>query len=80
MVVYLTEIIPVDVRASGFSLAQSVAAALFGGFTPAICTYLIRLTHNPAAPGLWLCFTAAIALTATLLSGRLQDRSPESFQ
>src|SRR5689334_12064451 len=46
MVVYLTEIIPADVRASGFSLAQSVAATLFGGFTPAICTYLIRLTHN----------------------------------
>ena len=75
MVVYLTEIIPADVRASGFSLAQSVAAALFGGFTPAICTYVIHLTGNPAAPGLWLCFTAAIALTATLICGRLQDRS-----
>jgi MFS family permease len=75
MVVYLTEIIPPDVRASGFSLAQSVAAALFGGFTPAICTYIIHLTGNPAAPGLWLCFTAAIALTATLVCGRLHDRS-----
>jgi MFS family permease len=75
MVVYLTEIIPADVRASGFSLAQSVAAALFGGFTPAICTYFIRLTHNPATPGLWLSFTAAIALTATVLCGRFQDRS-----
>jgi MHS family citrate/tricarballylate:H+ symporter-like MFS transporter len=77
MVVYLTEIIPADVRASGFSLAQSVAAAVFGGFTPAICTYLIRLTHNPAAPGLWLSLTAAIALTATILCGRLQDRSTD---
>jgi MFS family permease len=77
MVVYLTEIIPADVRASGFSLAQSVASALFGGFTPAICTYFIRLSNNPAAPGLWLCFTAAIALTATLVSDRRQDRSNE---
>jgi len=75
MVVYLTEIIPADVRASGFSLAQSVAAALFGGFTPAICTYFIRLTNNPASPGLWLSLTAAIALTATLLCTRLQPRS-----
>jgi MHS family citrate/tricarballylate:H+ symporter-like MFS transporter len=75
MVVYLTEIIPADVRASGFSLAQSFAAALFGGFTPAICTYVIHLTGNPAAPGLWLCLTAAIALTATVVCGRIQDRS-----
>jgi MFS family permease len=71
MVVYLTELIPGEVRASGFSLAYSVAAALFGGFTPAICTYFIQLTGNPAAPGLWLSFTAAIGLTTTLLCGAL---------
>ena len=62
MVVYLTELIPAEARASGFSLAYSVAAAIFGGFTPAICTYLIQVTRNPAAPGLWLSLTAAIAM------------------
>jgi hypothetical protein len=67
-VVYLTEILPADVRASGFSLAQSIAAAVFGGFTSAICTHLIARTGNPAAPGLWLSFTAALALAATFLS------------
>jgi MFS family permease len=72
MVVYLTELIPAEARASGFSLAYSVAAALFGGFTPAICTYLIQLTGNRAAPGLWLSFTAAIGLAATFLCGRLR--------
>jgi len=72
MVVYITEIIPADVRASGFSLAQSVAAAIFGGFTPAICTYFIQVTGNPAAPGLWLCFSAATALAATFLCAQLQ--------
>jgi MFS family permease len=71
MVVYLTEIIPGGVKASGFSLAYSLAAAIFGGFTPAICTYLIQLTGNPAAPGLWLSCTAAVGLTATWLSGRM---------
>jgi MFS family permease len=71
MVVYLTEIIPAEVRASGFSLAYSLAAAIFGGFTPAICTYLIQVTGNSAAPGLWLSFTAAIGLLASWLSGRL---------
>jgi hypothetical protein len=46
MVVYLTEIMPAEVRASGFSLAYSLATAIFGGFTPAICTYLIHFTNN----------------------------------
>jgi MFS family permease len=72
MVVYLTELIPAAVRASGFSLAQSVAAAIFGGFTPAICTYAIKLTHNSAAPGLWLSLTATTALVATYLCGRIR--------
>jgi len=70
MVVYLTEIIPAGTKASAFSLAYSLAAAIFGGFTPAICTYLIQLLGNSAAPGLWLSLTAAIGLTATLLSGK----------
>ena len=78
MVVYLTEIIPAPVRASGFSLAQSTAAALFGGFTPAICTYSIQRTGNPASPGLWMFFTAAIALTATVLASRLPTEPLEA--
>ncbi len=36
MVVFLTEIMPADVRTTGFSLAYSLATAIFGGFTPAI--------------------------------------------
>lgn len=68
MVVYLTELMPEQVRASGFSIAYSLATALFGGFTPAICTYLIRVTGDQAIPGLWLSFAAAVGLAATLLS------------
>jgi MFS family permease len=74
-VVFLTELLPAGVKASGFSLAQSIAAAVFGGFTPAICTYLIQRTGNPASPGLWLSFTAGIALAATFLSRGLQTAS-----
>jgi MFS family permease len=66
MVVFLTEIMPVDVRTTGFSLAYSLATAIFGGFTPAISTYLIHLTGNRAVPGMWLSFAAACGLLATL--------------
>lgn len=68
MVVFLTEIMPVDVRTSGFSLAYSLATALFGGFTPAVSTYFIHVTGNPAVPGLWLSFAAACGLGATVLA------------
>jgi MFS family permease len=69
MVVFLTEIMPVDVRTTGFALAYSLATAVFGGFTPAISTYLIHVTGNRAIPGLWLSFAAACGLAATLLVG-----------
>jgi len=66
MVVFLTEIMPIDVRTSGFSLAYSLATAVFGGFTPAISTYLIHVTGNRAIPGLWLSFAAACGLLAAI--------------
>jgi MHS family citrate/tricarballylate:H+ symporter-like MFS transporter len=67
MVVALTEVMPANVRVVGFSLAFSLATAVFGGFTPAISTYLINLTANKAAPGLWMSVAALCGLTATLL-------------
>ena len=70
MTVYLTEIMPARVKASGFSLAYSLATALFGGFTPAICTELIEKTHNKAMPGAWLSFAALLGLTAAVLTAR----------
>jgi MFS family permease len=66
MVVYLTEIMPVDVRSTGFSLSYSLATAIFGGYTPAICTYLIHVTSNRAVPGVWLSIAALCALVAAL--------------
>jgi len=67
MVVALTEVMPVEVRTAGFSLAYSLATAIFGGFTPAIATWAIAATNNKAAPGLWMSFAAACGLIATLV-------------
>jgi metabolite-proton symporter len=66
MVVHLTEIMPAHVRATGFSLAYSLATALFGGFTPMIATYLIEMTKNTAMPGVWLSCAALVSLTVVL--------------
>jgi metabolite-proton symporter len=73
MVVALTEIMPKDVRTTGFSLAYSLATATFGGFTPAACTWLIHTLGNQAAPGLWLSGAAVMGLIATLVLFRNKD-------
>src|SRR5580700_275615 len=73
MVVFLTEIMPVSVRTSGFALSYSLATAIFGGFTPAISTYLIHVTGNRAVPGLWLSLAAACGLVASLIARPQQN-------
>ncbi|HUE52361.1 MAG TPA: MFS transporter [Terriglobales bacterium] len=78
MVVFLTEMMPVSVRTSGFALAYSLATAIFGGFTPAISTYLIHISGNRAIPGLWLSFAAACGLVASLLA-RPQHETVENY-
>jgi metabolite-proton symporter len=67
MIPFLAEIMPEDVRTSGFSLAFSLATAVFGGFTPAICTYLIHATGNLAMPAVWLSGAALCGLMATMI-------------
>ncbi len=74
MVVALTEVMPVDVRTVGFSLAYSLATALFGGFTPAVSTWLIQVTGDHGAPGFWMMFAAVCGLAGTLI---LYGRRPE---
>jgi len=71
MIVALTEVMPVGVRTSGFSLAYSLATT-FGGFTAAICTWLIATTGDNASPGWWMSAAAVCGLLGTLLVYRTQ--------
>jgi MFS transporter, MHS family, citrate/tricarballylate:H+ symporter len=70
MIPLLAEIMPPQVRTAGFSLAFSLATALFGGFTPLVSTALIEATDNRASPALWLSFAAVLSLVAVFLSRR----------
>ena len=75
MVVGLTEVMPTQVRVVGFSLAYSLATALFGGFTPAVSTWLIEFSKDKAAPAYWLSTAALCGLLATLYLFRRGSRS-----
>jgi hypothetical protein len=82
MVVFLTEIMPAEVRVSGFSFSYSLATGIFGGFTPAVSTWLIHETGNSAMPGLWMAFAGLMSLIASsvLTSRRFQRRTDERRQ
>ena len=66
MIVTLTEVMPIEVRTTGFSLAYSLATTL-GGSTLAISTWLIDRLDNKAAPALWMSFSAVCGLAGTLM-------------
>ncbi len=66
-IVWLTEIVPPRIRTTGFSLAYSFATCI-GGFSPAICTWLINQTQDRAMPALWLIVAACCGLVAACVS------------
>jgi MHS family citrate/tricarballylate:H+ symporter-like MFS transporter len=70
MIPFVLNMMPRKVRTAGFSLAFSLNTVFFGGFTPAIATYLIRRTGSSASPALWLVFAAAISFSAALMAAR----------
>lgn len=65
MVAALTEVMPVYVRTVGFSLAFSLATAVFGGLTPIVSTGLVEITGSKSSPAYWLMFAAFSGLIAT---------------
>lgn len=78
LIVLLTELMPARIRTAAFSLAYSLATAIFGGFTPLIATALIDSTRNKAAPAVWLSCAAAISLAGVLLSRRFSRLAPDA--
>jgi nitrate/nitrite transporter NarK len=68
MVPLVIGMMPQKIRTTGFALSYSLATALFGGFTPALATYLIHATGNKAAPTLWLSLAAILSLIAAFIS------------
>lgn len=65
----LADIMPCEVRTTGFAFSHVVSVAIFGEFTPAVCTWLIHATGTAAMPGVWLSASAVLILAAALACG-----------
>ena len=62
----MVELVPAHARTAGYAFAQAIAAAVLGGFTPAICTWLNHVFNSNAMVGAWLGISALISLIAAL--------------
>lgn len=68
----LVQVFPSDIRNTGVGIAYNVAVGVFGGTAPMICTWLIDLTGNIAAPAYYLLLLAVISFAA-LISLRVKQ-------
>ena len=68
----MSEIFPTATRSTGMSIAYNVGVTVFGGFTPAVVTWLISATANRSAPSFYLMVTAMISLAALASVSRIK--------
>jgi MFS transporter, MHS family, proline/betaine transporter len=57
---------PARTRVTGLSLSYNLGVTLFGGFAPAIFTWLSAVTHDNAAPSFYLMLMATVSIVAVL--------------
>jgi MFS transporter, MHS family, proline/betaine transporter len=60
----LAALFPPRLRSTGLSLTYNFAAVVFGGFAPAVLTFLTETTHNTMAPAFYVVASAAVSLLA----------------
>jgi MFS transporter, MHS family, proline/betaine transporter len=63
-------IFPARTRVTGLSLSYNLGVTLFGGFAPAIFTWLAATTHDNAAPAFYLMAMAVLSIVAIMMVNR----------
>ena len=62
----MAELLPRTVRVSGTSIGYSICLSLFGGTTPLMAIYLIKIGGNDLVPAYYLMVAAAVTLAVVL--------------
>ncbi|HKX79548.1 MAG TPA: MFS transporter [Novosphingobium sp.] len=74
----LSALFPVGIRATGSSIAYNIAVMLFGGFAPAILSWLIS-RGQPFAPAWYVSVAALLALPALFALHRTRHIEPSGL-
>jgi MHS family proline/betaine transporter-like MFS transporter len=72
----LCELFPTRLRSTPLGIGYNISAAVFGGFAPFICTYLVRQTGDAIAPTYFLLACSVVSILCVLA---LRDRSKVSL-
>ena len=64
------ELFPTRLRFSGLAISYNLAAALAGGFTPLVTSWIVATSADKAAPGIYLSIVAALGFVSALLLSR----------
>jgi MHS family proline/betaine transporter-like MFS transporter len=70
--VMLAELFPTRLRSTPIGIGYNTSAAIFGGFGPFICTYLVRQTGQVIAPAYFLLACSLVSLFCVM---GLKDRA-----
>ena len=73
----IAEIFPTRSRALWMSVGYSFAVAIFGGFAPYICTWLIEHTGSSLSPSFYVIACAAVS---SLVIWRLKETAHEGLR
>lgn len=60
--VWLAEVFPRTLRATGLGISYNVSAGILGGTTPLVCVTLMEITHNRMSPVIFLFVAAVISI------------------
>jgi MHS family proline/betaine transporter-like MFS transporter len=60
----MASLFPPRTRVTGLSLSYNLGVTIFGGFAPAIFTWLTEVTHDNTAPSFYLMATAVLSIAA----------------
>jgi nitrate/nitrite transporter NarK len=77
VITMLPELFPRAIRASGMSLIYSIGVALFGGFAPFLCAWLLQATGDLYVPVWYLWATTIASLVALYM---LPDRTGKELE
>ncbi|HET8668984.1 MAG TPA: MFS transporter, partial [Terriglobales bacterium] len=63
----MAELFPTATRGTGIALSYNISVPIFGGFAPAIATWLVAVTGSPLAPSFYLIATSLISLVVLII-------------
>lgn len=61
---FLVELFPVKVRFTGVAISYNISAAIFGGTTPAVAMFLIKVTESNVSLAYYIMFFAVVSLAS----------------